>query len=301
MRKTGLVELDAVAAVAQRGSFSAAALELGMSSSALSHAVAGLEARLGVRLFNRTTRSVSLTEAGEQFVATITPALSDIRGAMDAVNSHRDTPTGTLRINTSAGAARQILAPLVLEYLKRYPDMKVDIVTEGRMIDIVLEGFDAGIRPAYAVSGDMIAVPVTREVRFAIVGAPAYFEGRPRPTAPGDLMAHACLRARMPNGALYRWEFERQGEAFSLDVPGSLTLDEGTLLREAALAGTGLAYLSRWSCAADLAAGRLIQVLEDWTPSSPGLSLYYPGRRHVPAGLRAFIALIREVKLDDEG
>jgi DNA-binding transcriptional LysR family regulator len=301
MRKTGLVELDAVAAVAQRGSFRAAAVELGMSSSALSHTVAGLEARLGARLFNRTTRSVSLTEAGEQFVATIVPALSDIRGAMDAVNSHRDTPSGTLRINTSAGAARQILRPLVLEYLKRYPDMKVDIVTEGRMIDIVLEGFDAGIRPAYAVSGDMIAVPVTREVRFAIVGSPAYFEGRTRPTAPGDLMAHHCLRARMPTGVLYRWEFERQGEAFSLDVPGSLTLDEGTLLRDAALAGAGLAYLSHWSVAADLAAGRLIQVLEDWTPSSPGLSLYYPGRRHVPAGLRAFIALIREVKLDDEG
>ncbi|MDR6290450.1 MULTISPECIES: LysR family transcriptional regulator [Inquilinus] len=295
MHRSGLVELEAVVAVARRGNFRAAAADLGMSSSALSHAVRGLEARLGVRLFNRTTRSVSLSAAGEQFVAGVAPALSDIRGAMEAVNRHRDTPAGTLRLNTSAGAARRILTPIILEYLRRYPEMKVDLVTEGRLIDIVVDGFDAGIRMAETVPGDMIAVPVGGALRFAVVAAPAYFADRPRPQTPGDLMAHRCIRARMPSGVIYRWEFERRGEALALDVPGPIILDEPTLMIEAALAGLGVAYLSEWSVLADIAAGRLVRVLEDWTPSFAGLALYYPGRRHVPAGLRAFIDLVREV------
>jgi DNA-binding transcriptional LysR family regulator len=295
MHKSGLVELEAVVAVARRGNFRAAAADLGMSSSALSHAVRGLEARLGVRLFNRTTRSVSLSAAGEQFVAGVAPALSDIRGAMEAVNRHRDTPAGTLRLNTSAGAARRILTPIVLEYLRRYPEMKVDLVTEGRLIDIVVDGFDAGIRMAETVPGDMIAVPIGGTLRFAVVAAPAYFADRPPPQTPGDLMAHRCIRARMPSGVIYRWEFERRGEALALDVPGPIILDEPTLMIEAALAGLGVAYLSEWSVLADIAAGRLVRVLEDWTPSFPGLALYYPGRRHVPAGLRALIELVREI------
>lgn len=192
MHKSGLVELDAVVAVARRGNFRAAATDLGMSTSALSHAVAGLEGRLGVRLFNRTTRSVSLSAAGEQFVAQIAPALSEIRSAMETVNSYRDTPAGTLRLNTSVGAARQILTPIVLEYLRRYPEMKVDLVTEGRLIDIVGEGFDAGIRLAETVPGDMIAVPIGYDLRMAVVAAPAYFKDRPFPRTPGDLMAHRC-------------------------------------------------------------------------------------------------------------
>ena len=295
MHKSGLVELEAVVAVARRGNFRAAAADLGMSSSALSHAVRGLEARLGVRLFNRTTRSVSLSAAGEQFVAGVAPALSDIRGAMEAVNRHRDTPAGTLRLNTSAGAARRILAPIVLEYLRRYPEMKVDLVTEGRLIDIVVDGFDAGIRMAETVPGDMIAVPIGGTLRFAVVAAPAYFADRPQPRTPGDLMAHRCIRTRMPSGVIYRWEFERRGEALALDVPGPIILDEPTLMIEAALAGLGVAYQWEWSVLADIAAGRLARVLEDWTPSFPGLALYYPGRRHVPAGLRAFIELVREI------
>jgi DNA-binding transcriptional LysR family regulator len=290
-----MVELEAVVAVARRGNFRAAAADLGMSSSALSHAVRGLEARLGVRLFNRTTRSVSLSAAGEQFVAGVAPALSDIRGAMEAVNRHRDTPAGTLRLNTSTGAARRILTPIILEYLRRYPEMKVDLVTEGRLVDIVVDGFDAGIRTAETVPGDMIAVPVGGPLRFAVVAAPAYFADRPRPQTPGDLMAHRCIRARMPSGVIYRWEFERRGEALALDVPGPIILDEPTLMIEAALAGLGVTYLSEWSVLADIAAGRLVRVLEDWTPSFAGLALYYPGRRHVPAGLRAFIDLVREI------
>ncbi len=294
MSRSGLTEFEAVVAVARRGNFRAAAVELGMSPSALSHAVAALEARLGVRLFNRTTRSVSLSEAGTQFVARVAPALSDIRQAVEAVNSHRDTPAGLLRINSSVGAARQILRPVILDYLRRYPEMRVDLVTEGRLIDIVVDGFDAGIRLADTVPQDMIAIPFGPPQRFAVVGSPGYFAANPTPRVPADLAAHRCIRSRLPSGALYRWEFERRGEACAVDVQGPLTLDEPTLMLEAVEAGVGLAYLTEWNAAAGLAAGRLVRVLEDWIPPLPGLCLYYPGRRHVPAGLRALIALIRE-------
>ncbi|MDX3885385.1 MAG: LysR family transcriptional regulator [Sphingomonas sp.] len=292
--RSGLAEFEAVVAVARLGSFRAAAAELGMSTSALSHAVAALEARLGVRLFNRTTRSVSPTDAGDQFIARIAPALGEIGQAVEAVNSHRETPTGTLRINTSAGAARMILAPIVLEYLRRYPEMNVVIVTEGKLVDIVGQGFDAGIRLAEAVPNDMIAVPIGGDQRMLVVGAPSYFRDRPRPQVPDDLLGHECIRARMASGSIWRWEFECRGQAIAVDVPGRLVLDEMTLMLEAALAGVGLAYLSQWSVAGHIAAGRLVPVLEDCSPPYPGLCLYYPGRRHVPAGLRALIGLIRE-------
>jgi DNA-binding transcriptional LysR family regulator len=292
--RTGLTELEAVLAVARRRSFRAAATELGMSTSALSHTVAALEARIGVRLFNRTTRSVALSEAGEQFVSGVAPALSAIRGALEQASSHGGTPRGTLRINTSAGAARQLMTPVVLEYLRRYPEMQVDLVTEGRLVDIVLEGFDAGIRLAEIVPQDMIAVPFGPRQCFAVVGSPAYFRKREKPRVPADLLKHRCIRSRLASGGLYHWEFERRGEAVTIDVKGPLTLDEPTLMLEAALAGMGLTYLSEWQVAPHLAAGRLLRVLEDWTPPFDGLCLYYPGRRHVPAGLRAMIELIRE-------
>jgi DNA-binding transcriptional LysR family regulator len=297
MSKAGLLELNAVAAVATHRSFRGAATEMGMSPSALSHAVAALEQRMGVRLFNRTTRSVSLSEAGEQFLARVRPALREISEAMEAVNQFRDKPTGMLRINTSEGAARQVLQPIVLEFLKRYPDMQLDLVTEGRMVDIVAGGFDAGIRLAEAVPQDMIAVPCGPEQRFAVVGAPSYFNGRSRPTAPSDLVSHSCIRRRMPSGAMFRWDFEKRGEEVLIDVKGPLTLDSYNLMIEVALSGLGLAYVNEWTVAADIAAGRLIRVLEDWTPPFGGLSLYYPSNRHVPAGLRAFIGVIREAAL----
>jgi DNA-binding transcriptional LysR family regulator len=297
-----MVELHAVVAVARRGSFRAAAVELGMSPTALSHAVNGLEGRLGVRLFNRTTRSVSLSEAGEQFIARVAPALSEIRDAMEGVNNLRDKPAGTLRINSSVGAARQILLSVVLEYLHRYPDMRVDLVTEGRLIDIIADGFDAGIRTRDVVPGDMIAVPFGADQRFAVVGSPAYFEDNPPPRTPGDLARHRCIRARWPSGGIYRWEFAQRSETLSVDVPGVLTLDESSLMRAAVLAGAGLAYLRRVWIAQDIAAGRLVSVLDEWMPSEPGLCLYYPGRRNVPASLRAFIDVIREIEppADDE-
>jgi DNA-binding transcriptional LysR family regulator len=288
---SGLGELEAVLAVARHRSFRAASIELGVSTSALSHAVAALEARMRVRLFNRTTRSVALTEAGAQFVESIAPALSTIRVAIEQAGSQGDTPSGTLRINTSAGAARQVM-PLFIEFMKRYPEMKLDIVSEGRLIDIVGEGFDAGIRLAESVPQDMIAVPFGPAQRFAVVGSTDYFAAHGKPLVPADLLAHSCIRSRFPSGGIFRWEFTRHGETLALDVKGMITLDDPLLMIEAARAGLGLAYLTEFNAAADLAAGTLVRVLADWTPSLDGLCLYYPGHRHVPARLRALIDLI---------
>ena len=293
MNRSGLVELDTVAAVARLGGFRAAAIELGVSATSVSNAVAGLEARLGVRLFNRTTRSVSLSEAGEQFIAAVRPALSDIHAAMAATISRRGRPAGTLRLNCPPEAARQILVPVVLEFQRLYPEVRVDIVTDAQLIDIVSKGFDAGIRPRDAVPGDMIAVPFGPELRFAVVGSPAYLRDHPAPAKPADLLTHRCIRARWPSGALYRWEFAKQGRALTIDAPGSLTLDEPTLMRDAALAGAGLAYMWEARVRGDLACGHLVSVLDDWMPSSPGFCLYYPGRRNVPATLSVFIKLLR--------
>jgi len=290
---SSLPEFEAVLAVARHRSFRAAATELGVSTSALSHSIAALESRIGVRLFHRTTRSVALSEAGAQFVDNIAPALATIKTAMDQAGSFRDTPAGTLRINTSAGAARQVM-PIFIAYLQRYPDMKLDMVTEGRLIDIVVEGFDAGIRLAEAVPQDMVAVPFGRPQRFCVVGSPAYFAAHGRPKSPLDLLQHQCIRTRMPSGALYRWEFVRNGETFPVDVQGVITLDESSLMLQAARAGLGLGYLTEWNVAADLAAGTLEAVLMDWTPTLDSLCLYYPSRRHGSAGLRALVEMIRE-------
>ncbi|MFC3944401.1 LysR family transcriptional regulator [Pseudomonas gingeri NCPPB 3146 = LMG 5327] len=293
MRTSGLTELEAVLAVARHRSFRAAAAELEVSTSALSHAVSALESRIGARLFNRTTRSVALSEAGAQFVESISPAMSTIREAMEQAGSHAGIPTGTLRINTAAGAAKQAM-PLFIEYMRRYPQMNVDIVTEGKLIDIVVEGFDAGIRLHDSVPQDMIAIPLGLPLRLLVLGSPEYFSRNPVPQTPTDLLKHRCIRLRLPSGRIYHWEFERHGETLAVDVQGVLTLDESTLVLEAARAGLGLVYATQWNAAADLAAGTLVSVLEDWTPPFDGLSLYYPGRRHVPAGLRALIELIRE-------
>ena len=294
MFETGLFELNAVAAISAHRSFRAAATELGISRSALSHTIAGLEKRLGVRLINRTTRSVALSEAGERFLARVSPALREIAGAMEDVNVFRDTPTGTLRINLKERAAHQILRPVVANYLRRYPDMNVELVLESRPIDIVAEGFDAGIRLAESVPQDMVAVPCGPDTRFIVVGAPAYFARLAAPRSPADLLAHACIRRRMPGGKLYRWEFEKRGEQIVLDVPGRLTLDNDILMVEAAVEGLGLAFVSDFWVKDQLASGSLKAVLADWTPPFPGLRLYYPSHRHMTAGLRAFVDLLRE-------
>jgi DNA-binding transcriptional LysR family regulator len=295
MAQASMAELEAVTTVARTGGFRAAARELGMSSSGLSHAIAALEGRLGVRLFNRTTRSVALSSAGEQFVAEVAPALAAIAGAIGNVGEHAAEPGGTLRLNMALGAARMLLQPVILEYCRRYPRVEVEIATENALVDVVGQGFDAGIRLAETVPSDMIAVPIVRSVRSVVVGSPAYFVGRARPKAPADLLQHRCIRARMGSGKIYRWELEKRGQAVLIDAPGSLTLDESSLMHDAALAGAGLAYLGEHAVREDVTGGRLVAVLEDWTPAYPGLSLYFAGRRHIPDRLRALIDLVREL------
>lgn len=296
MMRGSLAELEAVLAVASQGGFRAAARELGISSSSLSQQIATLETRMGVRLFNRSTRSVVLSAAGEQFVASVGPALEAIRSAVEHVDEHRAEATGTLRINTSVGATRIILTPLILEYMRRNPQMTVEIVTEGALVDVNGKGFDAGIRIREAVPPDMVVVPIGDNIRPAIVGSYDYFRRHGKPRDPAELQNHLCIRARMASGTIYRWEFERRGESFSLDVPGKLVLDDSDLMLRAAREGAGLAYLSEWQVEDDLAAGKLEQVLADWTPPYPGLCLYYPGRRNLPAKLRRLVDLIHEIR-----
>lgn len=295
MDRADLNDLGAVIAIARRGTFRAAAVDLGMSTTALSHAVGKLEASLGVRLFNRTTRSVALTEAGKLFVEQVAPALQDIHGALDAVRSHRETPSGTIRINAAPVAARAILSPLVIAFIRRYPDMNVDLVTEGRLIDVVAEGFDLGVRVAGLVPTDMIAVPLGHPQRYAIVGSADYFARHARPRVPPDLYEHRCIRVRLPDGALFRWRLEKDGEIVQVDVQGPLILDEASLARTAVLENIGIGCFMEQSVLADIESGHLVRVLEDWTPPYPGLCLYYPGRRNLSAGVKAFLALAREM------
>ncbi|SDP38076.1 DNA-binding transcriptional regulator, LysR family [Filomicrobium insigne] len=295
MYRPGLNDLDAVMAIARRGSFRSAALELGMSTTALSNAIAKLEASIGVRLFNRTTRSVSLTDAGRLFVEQVSPALQAIHGAMETVRSQQTTPSGTLRINAFATAAREILSPLVFEYLRRYPEVHIDIVTEGRLIDIVAEGFDLGVRMAGLVPSDMISVSLGRPQRYAVVGSPGYFEKHDIPHVPPDLLKHRCIRVRLPNGALYRWQFARGGQTAQIDVGGPITLDEVGVARTAVLDGIGLGFFLEQDVRSDIEAGRLVRILEDWTEPFDGLCLYYPGRRNPSAAFKAFIDLAREL------
>nr|WP_136684232.1 LysR family transcriptional regulator [Rhodobacter xinxiangensis] len=295
MRDAAIRDLKAVLAVARRRSFRAAAADLDMSTTALSHSIARLEAGLGVRLFHRTTRSVSLTGAGDSFVAQIAPAVADIDDAMEVVRAQRDTPAGMLRINASRVAGCEVIGPLVLEFLRRYPEMQVDLVTEERLVDIVAEGFDLGIRPAHLVPSDMIALSLGRPQRYAVVASPDYLRAHPMPRVPADLLAHECIRVRLPNGTPFRWQFERAGEVLHLDVRGRLVLDEADVARLAVLAGGMIGFFVEGSVLADIAAGRLIRVLEDWTPPRPGFSLYYAGRRNPSAGMAAFVALAREV------
>ncbi len=295
MYRADLNDLDAVIAIARRGSFRAAALDLGMSTTALSNAVGKLESSLGVRLFNRTTRSVSLTNAGRVFVEQVGPALQDVHGALEAVRSQQTIPSGTLRINAFATAAREILSPLVLEFLRRHPQVHVDLVTEGRLVDIVAEGFDLGVRVADLVPSDMIAISLGRPQRYAVVGSPAYFATYDRPRVPPDLLNHPCIRVRLPNGALFRWQFEKDGQSAQIDVDGPITLDEASLARIAALEGVGLGFFMESDVRADIEAGRLVRALDDWTPPRSGLCLYYSGRRNPSAAFRAFIGLAREL------
>jgi DNA-binding transcriptional LysR family regulator len=290
-------ELRGVIAVAEHRNFRRAAAELGISASALSHSIASLEQRLGVRLFQRTTRSVSVSEPGARFLEQIRPALGQIAEAVRRAHELRDKPAGTLRFNMSAAAARRLFAPLVLPFLERYPDVSVDIVSEGRLVDIVAGGFDAGVRLAGSVPRDMVAVPCGPPMRFVVVGAPTYFAAHARPKSPADLHQHQCICRRMPSGVTLAWEFEKGTDSLTIDVRGPLTLDADELMVQAALAGVGLAWVNEWSVEALLASGQLVSVLDDWSQPFAGICLYYPSHRHVSAALRAFVALIRELEL----
>ncbi|MDX1723830.1 MAG: LysR family transcriptional regulator [Pseudomonas sp.] len=291
--RLGLNELEAVLAVARRASFRQAAIDLDVSTTALSNTIAKLEASLETRLFNRTTRSVSLTEAGAMYLEQVGPALQDVRAALEAVRSHNAGPSGVLRINAFASAARAALLPLVLEFLRRYPKVHIDLVTEGRLVDIVADGFDLGVRSASLVPSDMIVIPLGQPQRYAVVGSPAYFAQYGRPRSPADLLKHQCIRIRLPNGAIYPWHFERAGEVTRLDVTGQLTLDEPSVAKAVVQEGVGLGFFMQQDVQAELDAGQFERVLEAWTPARDNLCLYYPNRRNPSAALKAFTALAR--------
>jgi DNA-binding transcriptional LysR family regulator len=295
MRSYSLVDFDAVLAISRRGSFRAAALDLGMSTSALSSTIAKLEGKLGVRLFNRTTRSVSLTGAGQKFVDQVSPALKDIQQALDIVQSQQDTPSGELRINTFATAGREVLAPLILEFLRRFPEVRIDLVTEGNLVDIVADGFDFGIRSQNLLPADMTSIPIAPARRYAVVATPAYFGAHDRPRVPSDLLGHVCIRTRLPNGALFRWPFEAEGQPVQVDVDGPITVDEASLARIAVLDSVGIGFFMESDVREDVEAGRLVRILEEWTPALSPLCLYYPSRRNPPAAFKVFVDLAREL------
>lgn len=289
-----LTDLRALALIVSHRSFRKAADDLGLSASTLSHLMRTLEARLGVRLLNRTTRSVSPTAAGERLLSRLTPVLREFALAVDEVNEYRELPSGTLRINASDQAARVLMASALPEFLGRFPQMSVDLVTDGRLVDIVANGFDAGIRLGESIPQDMIAVPIGPDIRFITVASPNYLRAHPSPLTPDDLLRHQCIGIRMPSGKPYRWEFEKHGQSLVIDPKGQLTLDNPEIMAEAAISGLGIAYVPERVVSRSLADARLVTVLEDWCPRIPGLFLYYPGHRHIPSGLQAFIEVLRE-------
>lgn len=294
MSKPTLAELRAFMAVAEHRSFRRAADLLGITRSSLSHIMRGLEDRLGARLLHRTTRSVSLTETGERLLKRLDPLINGLDAALEDVVGEEGKLTGELRINGSEGAIRILLRNIVPEFLTRYPDVELDLVAEGRLVDIVGQGFDAGVRLGEAVPQDMIAVRLSTDLRFLAVASPHYLAAHPAPETPHDLSYHRCIRQRLPSGKRYRWEFQKHGQEVAADVPGSLTLDNTQLMTEAALDGLGIAYVPEDYAHEALKAGRLIAVLEDWSPRVPGLFIYFSGNRHIPANLRAFIEMVRE-------
>ena len=295
MPRFTLNDLTVFATVARQRSFRRAADELGQSPSALSHTLRALERELGVRLLNRTTRSVSPTEAGDRLLARLGPALHELDDAVRAVDAFRDTPGGTLRINAPEVAVRLLLRHVVPAFLARYPAVALDLVAEGRLVDIVADGFDAGVRLGEAVPPDMVAVRFGGHgTRFLAVAAPSYLAQAGTPSTPDALHAHRCIRHRLPSGRLYRWEFERHGQEIAVDVPGPLTLNGIGHMVEAAADGLGIALVAEQAAEAYLASGRLVAVLADWCPTIPGQFLYYPGRRQVPVNLSAFIGVLRE-------
>jgi DNA-binding transcriptional LysR family regulator len=294
MPDPNLSDLDAFVAVARARSFRGAATLRGVSASSLSEALRRLEARLGVRLLNRTTRSVTPTEAGERLIERLEPALGDIAGALDAVSSFRDSPAGTLRLDVPSIVARHILPPIACRFLLAHPGITLEVAANDSFIDVLAAGFDAGIRYEERLERDMIAVPVGPRVqRFVIAAAPSYLAARGRPKHPKDLLDHACIRHRFASGRIASWEFERDGELVRISADGPLVASSLEMELAAAVAGLGLICTFEEALRPALDSGDLLPVMEDWWQSFSGPFLYYPSRTHMPAPLRAFVDFLK--------
>ena len=294
MRRDELGDLAAFLAVAEERSFTRAAARLGTSQSALSHTVRRLEARLGLRLLTRTTRSVAPTEAGERLVETLRPAFDDIDGLLVELSELRDKPAGAIRITSTRHAAETVLWPALERLLPDYPDIKVEVALDANLTDIVAERYDAGVRLGEQVAKDMIAVRIGPDMRMACVGAPAYLAARGVPRTPHDLTGHSGINLRLPTlGGLYAWEFEKDGRPLNVRVEGRLVFNDNTMVLKAATAGLGLACVLQDQAEAHLADGRLVRVLEDWNPPFPGYHLYYPSRRQLSPALALLADALR--------
>jgi DNA-binding transcriptional LysR family regulator len=294
MARHPIDDLTAFLAVARERSFTRTAAKLGVSQSALSHTIRGLEERLGVRLLTRTTRSVAPTEAGERLVRTVGPRLEEIDAELAALTELREKPAGTIRITSGEHPAEANLWPTLAKLLPRYPDIKVELIIDYGLTDIVAERYDAGVRLGEQVAKDMIAVRIGPDFRMAVVGAPSYFAGRPRPKTPQELTAHDCINIRLPtHGGVYAWEFERRGRGLKVRLEGQLVFNNIALRLKAALAGLGLAYLPDDQVEKHLAEGRLIRVLADWCPPFSGYHLYYPSRRQPAPAFALLVEALR--------
>jgi DNA-binding transcriptional LysR family regulator len=293
-RRANANDLLAFLAVARERSFTKAAAKLGVSQSALSHTIRGLESRLGLRLLTRTTRSVSPTQAGERLLETVAPRFDEIEAELDALTELRDKPAGTIRISAGEHAVKSVLWPALVKFLPQYPDIKVEISTEHALIDIVAQRYDAGVRSGEQVAKDMIAVRIGPDMRMAVVGAPSYFAKRPAPKTPQDLTEHNCINLRLPTyGGLYAWEFEKGGRELKVRVEGQLVLNSTGRMLEAALAGFGLAYVPEDAAQPHLDTGSLKRALEDWCPPYSGYHLYYPSRRQPSAAFALLVEALR--------
>jgi DNA-binding transcriptional LysR family regulator len=293
MQHADFADLDAFTAVAQARGFRAAATVRNVSASSLSEAVRRLETRLGVRLLNRTTRSVTPTEAGQKLLERLSPALADVAQALDEVNAFRDSPTGTLRLNVATVVARYVLPKFLPRFLIAHPGVSVEIMADDSFIDVLAAGFDAGVRYDERLEKDMIAVPLSGPQRFVTAGSPAYFARHGRPGHPREILDHACIRHRFASGVSYPWEYEKDGQVIRIDPPGRLVSSSVDLELAACEAGLGLMTIFEDVLAASIAAGRLETVLDDWLPPFSGPYLYYPSRRHMPAPLRAFVDFVK--------
>ncbi len=294
MGRDDLSVLSVLLTTAEERSFTGAAKRLGVSPSAVSHAIRGLEERLGVRLLSRTTRSVAPTEAGEQLLARLRPALNEVRAGLDQISSFRDKPAGRVRLLLPRLAVASVLAPKLGQFARDYPEVLLDVTTDDNRMDLVAGGFDAGIQFGEYIQQDMIAVRVSPDQRPAIVGSPAYFESHPEPRSPRDLVRHQCINFRHGSAGVYRWEFEKGRKSLSVGVNGPLIVDDVALVIRAATDGVGLAFLGEDLAAPHLARGALVRVLETWCQPYPGFFLYYPSRRQQPAALSALINVLRQ-------